>query len=91
MAAWSKKKKQESAGTSTWVLVGSACVAVGLVAITYGSLWSPQAISVSEGNAMLSWLELYFPYYPFTPFLPTFIIMIGAVLMVRPAAETATS
>jgi DMSO/TMAO reductase YedYZ heme-binding membrane subunit len=88
MAAWTKNEKKKSANNSALAMAGGACVAIGLIAITFGSLWSAKATKLLNDNEMLSWLELYFPYYPFTPFLPMFIIMLGAALIVRPRAKT---
>jgi hypothetical protein len=56
---------------------GWAAVALGLLAIGFGSLWASQTLELFGRSAVGRALELL------VPFLPIFLIMGGAYLLVR--------
>jgi hypothetical protein len=63
--------------------IGLLVVAAGVLGIVFGSMWGQQAEALLTGNSAMQFFELYVPYYPFVPFLPTFVIGLGAYLMVK--------
>ncbi len=66
-----------------FMTAGIIAVAVGLVGITFGSLWSGQALEFFEGIEIVEIIGTYAPYFPFVAFLPIFLIMLGAFLIVK--------
>lgn len=58
-------------------LAGGTAVVVGVLAISFGSVWAPETLEFVAGNAYLRALET------FVPFLPIFLILVGARLLVR--------
>jgi hypothetical protein len=56
---------------------GVAAVAVGLVAIAFGSLWAPDTLELFASSSIGRALEIL------VPFLPIFLIMFGAFLLVK--------
>ena len=58
-------------------LSGAAAVSIGVLAISFGSVWAPGALQFVAGNAYLRALET------FVPFLPIVLILVGARALVR--------
>ena len=82
LAAWSKKRS--STGGLRNVLsrvVGVAALLIGLVGISFGSIWSPEAYEFMYGIKVIAFIEPFMPYSPMVPFYPMFIMMLGACLI----------
>ena len=92
-AAWGRKRQQLAAknvpqtGTPpVFWLMGSAVVAVGLIAASSGAMWRETADELLTGYAFTQFPELYLPYWPFQPYLPLFIIGLGTYLITKARA-----
>jgi hypothetical protein len=56
---------------------GGTAVALGVLAIGFGSLWASQALDLFGQSAIGRVFEIL------VPFLPIFLILLGAYLLVR--------
>jgi hypothetical protein len=61
----------------TLVVAGAAGIGLGIIGITFGSLWAPAALALFSGNAFARNFELI------VPFFPILLIASGAALVVR--------
>ena len=63
-------------------VVGVALVAVGLGASHFGSGWSKQVFELYD-FPLMDTLTNWTPYFPFVNFYPIFVIMLGALAIVK--------
>lgn len=95
MFAWSRKRWQQStepnpassgtgrAGRLLFLVPGVVAVIIGLAGTMYGSAWSPQVYEFLFGFRVVEYVDGFMPYFPFVPFYPIFIMIFGAILIVR--------
>jgi len=91
MAAWTKKRWPQAAGTSTtagssqllYLLPGVAAVATGLLGVSFGSPWGRQIYEFGFSVPVLNTIGVYTPFFPFVPCLPLFMMMLGAWLILK--------
>ena len=91
LSAWTKKRSKQSAeqtdtgGVPRLLLtvLGISVVLVGLAGSGFGSAWSPQTYDFLYGIKVIAAIEPFTPYSPGVPFYPMFIMMLGALLMVK--------
>ena len=58
-------------------IAGIAAVAIGILGISFGSLWAQQALDFFAANVILSKAEII------VPFLPILLIAAGTLLIAR--------
>ncbi len=58
-------------------IAGTAAVAIGILGISFGSLWAQQALDFFAANVILSKAEII------VPFLPILLIAAGTLLIAR--------
>ena len=61
----------------TLQLSGCVLVALGVLAVAFGSVWAAPALEPFDGNPVIGPFELL------VPFLPIFLIALGAFLLVK--------
>lgn len=91
MCAWCKKRWRQTATQSTtggtgkllYLVPGIAAVIIGLAGSSFGSIWSPQVYEFLFGFSAITSIDAYTPYFPLVPFYPLFIMMFGALLIVK--------
>ena len=91
MAAWSKKRYQQSPAPSTtagvrkslFLALGVAALVIGFVGASFGTAWSPQVYEFLFGFKFIATIEPFTPYSPLVPFYPIFIMMLGTFLIVK--------
>jgi len=91
MAAWTKKRWPQAAGSSTtgatsqllYLLPGFAAVVTGLVGVSFGSPWGRQVYESVSSVPVLKTIGVYTPFFPFVPCLPIFLMMLGACLILK--------
>ena len=71
-----------SIGQLVYLVSGISVVIVGLIASSFGT-WSERVYEVFDGIEIMQTIGAYVPYFPFVPFFPVFLIMFGAVLIVK--------
>ena len=88
IAAWGKKRRQaanrlapDSSTGLPYTLLGSAIIAVGLLASATGSQWQEPVTTFLTTPKWSADLVLWLPYWPLEPYLPLFIIGFGALLI----------
>ncbi len=90
LCAWSKKRWRQPAVPSDaggmrtlFLLSGVAAILIGLAGSGSGSVWSPPAYEFLYGFSVVNFVDPFIPYSPLIPFYPIFIMMLGALLMVK--------
>jgi len=91
MAAWTKKRWPQAAGTSTTagsiqlltLLPGIAAVVTGLLGVSFGSPWGRQIYEFGFSVPALNTIGVYTPFFPYVPCLPLFLMMLGACLILK--------
>jgi hypothetical protein len=70
-------------GQLVYLLAGTSAAILGLIGSSSGSAWSTPVYEFLADIEVVQTVGTYVPYFPFVPFYPVFLIMIGAVLIVR--------
>lgn len=88
IAAWGKKRLQaanreapDSGVVLAYKVVGSALVALGLIAAASGLYWQESVTTFLTTPKWSADLVLWLPFWPLEPYLPLFIIGLGALLV----------
>jgi DMSO/TMAO reductase YedYZ heme-binding membrane subunit len=94
-AAWRKKRllraereDPQSSMQPAIKLMGLVVMAMGFIAVTFGSPWRKGIEEFTSAYAFSEWLVLYLPYWPFEPFLPLFVILSGVFVATKSGART---
>jgi hypothetical protein len=89
-AAWAKQRWQQAEKNTpdaraipSIMILGLVVVALGLIASATGSHWSEYSDALFYGYAVTQPLELYLPYYAPTAYIANFILLLGALLVVK--------
>jgi hypothetical protein len=70
-------------GKSLLFVAGVVAVVIGLIGSSFGSAWSPQVYEFLFRFEFINFIDSFMPYFPLVPFYPIFIMILGAVLMVK--------
>jgi len=66
-----------------FLVSGIGSVVIGLIGSSFGSAWSPQVYEFLFGFGVIESIDAFMPYFPLVPFYPIFIMMLGALLIVK--------
>ena len=87
LGAWSKKRWQHAdvggIRQLLFLLPGIAALVTGLTGSIFASAWSPQVYEFLFGFKIIESIDAFMPYFPLVPFYPLFIMMFGAILIVK--------
>ncbi len=65
------------------LLVGVVAIAIGLIGSSLGAAWSPQVYEFLFGFKVINFIDIFMPYFPMVPFYPMFIMILGALLIIK--------
>ena len=68
---------------SLFLASGIVTVVIGLIGSSFGSAWSPHVYEFLFGFRVIESIDAFMPYFPLVPFYPIFIMMLGALLIVK--------
>ena len=80
-----KTTQSKSSGIARLILLlsGVVAIAIGLIGSSLGAAWSPQVYEFLFGFKVINFIDLFMPYFPMVPFYPQFIMILGAVLIIK--------
>ena len=65
------------------LLFGVVAIAIGLIGSSFGSAWSPQVYAFLFDFKVINFIDSFMPYFPMVPFYPMFIMILGALLIIK--------
>ncbi len=65
------------------LLFGVVAIAIGLIGSSFGAAWSPQVYEFLFSLKVVNFIDSFMPYFPMVPFYPLFIMILGALLIIK--------
>ncbi len=80
-----KTTQSNNSGIARLILLlsGVVAIAIGLIGSSFGAAWSPQVYEFLFGFKVINFIDSFMPYFPMVPFYPLFIMILGAVLIIK--------
>lgn len=80
-----KTTQSNNSGIARLILLlsGVVAIAIGLIGSSFGAAWSPQVYEFLFGFKVINFIDLFMPYFPMVPFYPLFIMILGALLIIK--------
>ena len=80
-----KTTQSNNSGITRLILLlsGVVAIAIGLIGSSFGAAWSPQVYEFLFGFKVINFIDIFMPYFPMVPFYPLFIMILGALLIIK--------
>lgn len=80
-----KTTQSNNSGIARLILLlsGVVAIAIGLIGSSLGAAWSPQVYEFLFGFKVINFIDIFMPYFPMVPFYPLFIMILGALLIIK--------